>query len=59
MFNSLLKKIHYKLERICVKHASKTLKAMRENKKVNKPLWFEFVSKYEFKLRKKLYPKKD
>lgn len=59
MFNFILKKIHCKLEKMCVKHASFELRARRDNKEFHRPFWFKYVSKYEFKLRKKLYPKKD
>lgn len=59
MFNFILKKIHYKLERMCLKHASIELRAMRDKKEFHRPFWFKYVSKCEFKLRKKLYFKKE
>lgn len=59
MFSFILKKIHCKLERMCVKHACIELRARRDKKDFHRPFWFKYVSKYEFKLRTKLYFKKE
>jgi hypothetical protein len=54
----MLRKIHTKLERLCVKTASASSKARRENKEYKFPWWWCIVNKSEFKLRKFLYKKK-
>jgi hypothetical protein len=54
----MLRKIHTKLERLCVKTVSAALKAHREKREYKFPWWWWLVNKSEFKLRKFLYKKK-
>lgn len=55
MFHNIRVKIHMKLERLCVKAVTESLKAHREKREYKMPWWFKFVNKMEFFMRRKLF----